>query len=456
VTAAAPRTPGPDPAVPHEVLGELGELGELLAIPSVSSDPAHADDVRAACAWVCARVVAAGGEAEVVGGGRLGAGRLGASRGRGAPLVVLYGHVDVQPPEPLDLWETPPFEPVVRDGWLHGRGATDDKGQFYVLLRAAVDLARAGELPVDVLVLADGEEEVGGTEAWRWLREHAAGANAAIVFDGPAESGEPELVLATRGLVAVDVAIETGAVDLHSGHYGGVALNAVNALLETLAAVLPRDGVLREELRVGVEAPSEEELASWARLDAGAGQLERRGARPLPGALDAYHARRWAEPSLDLNGILGGKPGRRNTSIPVRAQAELSLRLVPDQRVDEIGAAVERLLREAAPEGTTLDVSWDGVPPARVPAHDPVVRLATDALERALGAPPRLVRSGGTLPVVAAFAELGIPALLVPLGVPEGNQHAPNERLPLEALTRGLDVARELLLALADAPRRGD
>ena len=243
-------------------------------------------------------------------------------------------------------------------------------------------------------------------------------------------------MLATRGLLSVDVTVETGAVDLHSGHYGGVALNAVNALLETLAAVLPREGVLRDELRVGVEPPSQEELASWARLAPGAAQLERRGARPLPGALDAYHARRWAEPSLDLNGVLGGKPGRRNTSIPVRAQAELSLRLVPDQRVEEVGAVVERLLRDAAPAGATLGVRWEGVPPARVPAEHPAVRLAAAALERALGAPPRLVRSGGTMPVVAAFAELGIPALLVPLGVPEGNQHAPNERLPLEALPR--------------------
>ncbi|HZG35988.1 MAG TPA: M20/M25/M40 family metallo-hydrolase [Gaiellaceae bacterium] len=442
----------PEAHVPPD---HLRELCELLAIPSVSADPTHADDVRAACAWVCARVEAAGGEAEVAGGGHLGVGRLRASVGRGAPLVILYGHVDVQPPEPLHLWETPPFEAVVRDGWLHARGATDDKGQFYVLLRAALDLARAGELPVDVLVLADGEEEVGGAQAWHWLREHAAGADAAIAFDGPAESGEPELMLATRGLLSVDVTVETGAVDLHSGHYGGVALNAVNALLETLAAVLPREGVLRDELRVGVEPPSQEELASWARLAPGAAQLERRGARPLPVALDAYHARRWAEPSLDLNGVLGGKPGRRNTSIPVRAQAELSLRLVPDQRVEEVGAVVERLLRDAAPAGATLGVRWEGVPPARVPAEHPAVRLAAAALERALGAPPRLVRSGGTMPVVAAFAELGIPALLVPLGVPEGNQHAPNERLPLEALPRGLRVATELLRSLGGArPRR--
>jgi acetylornithine deacetylase/succinyl-diaminopimelate desuccinylase-like protein len=426
----------------------LAELGELLAIPSVSADPARRADVRAACEWACRRIEAAGGEAEVVAEGRLGVGRLGASHGGDPATLVLYGHVDVQPPEPLELWETLPFEATVRDGWLHARGATDDKGQFFVLLRAALELARAGELPVDVLVVADGEEEVGGTAAWAWLREHAGAAAAAIVFDGPAETGEPELVLATRGLLAVDVVLETGAVDLHSGHYGGVALNAVNALVETLAAVLPREGVLREELHVGVESPTANELQSWADLPAGARELERRGARPLPGALAAYHARRWAEPSLDLNGISGGKPGVRNTSIPVRAEAQLSLRLVPEQRVDEVAAAVERLLRDAAPAAASLDVRKEGVPPARVRADHPVVGRAAAAIERACGAPPRLVRSGGTLPVVAAFAELGIPAILVPLGVPEGNQHAPNERLPLEALPRGLRIARELLRSL--------
>ena len=178
-----------------------------------------------------------------------------------------------------------------------------------------------------------------------------------------------------------------------------------------------------------------------------------RGARPLRGALEAYDARRWAEPSLDLNGILGGKPGRRNTSIPVRAQAELSIRLVPDQDVATIGSAVERLLREAAPPGAEVDVRWEGVPAARVAGDHPAIRLALPALERAFGRTPRLVRSGGTLPVVAAFAELGLPALLVPLGSPEGDQHAPNERIRLDALAEGLAAARELLLALAALPR---
>lgn len=194
-------------------------------------------------------------------------------------------------------------------------------------------------------------------------------------------------------------------------------------------------------------APSAEERAGWPTGDA-AVELERRGARPLPGAFASYYDRRWAEPSLDLHGILGGKPGIRNTSIPVLASAELSVRLAPDQSVDVVGAAVAKLLREAAPSGATLDVSWEGVPPARMASDSRVVRLAVEALEGALGVRPRFVRSGGTLPVFAGLVELSVPTLLLGFGVPEGNQHAPNERLPLAALRRGIESARALLLAL--------
>jgi acetylornithine deacetylase/succinyl-diaminopimelate desuccinylase-like protein len=362
----------------------------------------------------------------------------------------------VQPPEPLELWESDPFVATVRDGWLYGRGATDDKGQFFMLLRAVAELAAEQSLPVNVLVLGDGEEEVGGTTAWTWLRDAARRVDTALVFDGPSDSGEPELVLATRGLVSVEVAVTTGEVDLHSGHYGGVALNAVNALVEALAEVLPREGVLPRELHAGVVQPSDDERARWSTAGDPAAELERRGARPLPGALGAYEDRRWAQPSLDLHGILGGKPGRRNTSIPVRASAELSVRLVPDQEVDEIGSAVERLLRRAAPPGATLEVAWDGVPPARIDPGAEVVRVAADALERGFGERPRLVRAGGTLPVFSALAELGIPPVLLGFGVPEGNQHAPNERLPLAALPRGIRAARAILIALGGLrPRAG-
>jgi acetylornithine deacetylase/succinyl-diaminopimelate desuccinylase-like protein len=399
--------------------------------------------------WVCRYVERLGGEAGVEAGGVLALGRVPASRGDGGvPTVLVYGHVDVQPPEPLELWETDPFTATVRDGWVHGRGATDDKGQFLMLLRAVAELARGGALPVDVLVLADGEEEVGGTSAWHVLRRHAGEVDAAVVFDGPSDGGGLELCLATRGLVGLELELETGDVDLHSGHYGGVALNAVNALVETLAAVLPRDGRLPEEIHVGVTPPPAEERVRWSTAADPAAELARRGSRPLPGALDDYEGRRWAEPSLDLHGILGGKPGRRNTSIPTRASAELSIRLVPDQRPEEVAAEAERLLRAAAPAGATLEIRTDGVPPARMSPDEPALRLAVEALERELGERPRFVRSGGTLPVLSELAALGIPTVLMGLGSPEGNQHAPNERLPLPALAHGLAAGKALLTAL--------
>jgi acetylornithine deacetylase/succinyl-diaminopimelate desuccinylase-like protein len=197
-----------------------------------------------------------------------------------------------------------------------------------------------------------------------------------------------------------------------------------------------------------VTAPSEEERSRWSTGD-GEEELRRRGARPLAGALDAYYERRWAEPSLDLHGILGGKPGRRNTSIPVEARAELSIRLVPDQSVEAVGAAAERLLRLAAPEGATVDVAWEGIPPARMASDGEIVQLAVEALDAAFGTPPRFVRAGGTLPVFSALAALGIPTLLLGFGVPEGNQHAPNERLPLATLPRGIAAGKALLRALA-------
>jgi acetylornithine deacetylase/succinyl-diaminopimelate desuccinylase-like protein len=425
----------------------LAELTELIAIPTVSADPARRGDVEAGARWVCRYVKRLGGVAAVEADGVLAVGRVPASRGGDAPTVLVYGHFDVQPPEPLELWETDPFTATIRDGWIHGRGATDDKGQFLMLLRAVSELVEAEALPVNVVVLGDGEEEVGGTSAWDALRERAGELDAAVVFDGPSDSGGLELFLATRGLLGIELAVTAGEVDLHSGHYGGVALNAVNALVQTLAGVLPQGGSVPEELRVGVSPPPAEERARWATAADPAAELARRGARPLPGALDRYEERRWAEPSLDLHGILGGKPGRRNTSIPMRAQAELSVRLVPDQRVEEVAAAAERLLRAAAPPGTTLELRWEGVPPARVSPDEPAVRLAVAALERAFGETPRFVRGGGSLPVFSALVELGIPTVLLGFGAPEGNQHAPNERLRLSALPRGVAAGKAILEA---------
>jgi acetylornithine deacetylase/succinyl-diaminopimelate desuccinylase-like protein len=427
----------------------LEELFEFLRIPSVSADPAHAEDVRRAGTWVCEFVRAAGGECEVVPGERhpLAVGEIRATNGGGhAPTVILYGHFDVQPPAPLDAWESPPFEPELRDGWIYGRGAADDKGNLYLLLKAAELLAREGGLPVNVRVVCDGEEESGGESVVDFLRADERGADACLIFDGPMPRIDlPSFEVGTRGLIYFHVRARTGERDLHSGLYGGAALNAIHALTASLAAVT----ALPDELRAGIVPPTEEELAAWRELDPGSEVLAEQGARPRDAAAaDEFYRRTFADAAVDVNGIRGGEPVLHKTVLPVEAEANVSIRLAPGQDVDEIGERFEGLLRAAAPPGTELAIERTAASRAGlVPADSVAVRLAQDAFERVLGRRPLLLRSGGTLPIVPALADKGIPAILSGFDVPEGNIHAPNERLLARYLPLGVAAARETLVA---------
>jgi acetylornithine deacetylase/succinyl-diaminopimelate desuccinylase-like protein len=432
----------------------LDELSEVLRIPSVSADPAHADDVRRAGEWVRDFVRGAGGEAELVDweGRPLALGELPASRdAAAAPTVLVYGHFDVQPPAPLEAWETPPFEPTVRDGWLYARGVADDKGQLYLLLKAAALLAAEGALPVNVRVACDGEEEIGGHSIVDYLAQDGRAADACVIFDSTMlRHGVPAFNVATRGLCYFHLRVRTGERDLHSGLYGGAALNAVHALMETLTAVLPRAGRLPEALREGVAQPTDEEVAAFAELLPGAEVLAEEGARPSdPAAADEFYLRTWAEPSVDVNGIEGGSPQLQKTVLPVQAEANVSIRLAPGQDVDTIAAAMTRLLREAVPAGADLELElWSSAPPGLVPPDSPAVRLAQDAFERAVGARPRLIRSGGTLPIVPALSDAGIPTILTGFAF-QSNIHSPNERLLLEYIPLGVAAARELFVSFA-------
>jgi acetylornithine deacetylase/succinyl-diaminopimelate desuccinylase-like protein len=428
----------------------LDELSEFLRIPSVSADPAHAEDVVRAGEWVCDFVRRAGGDAELVrrDGRPLALGEIPASSGASdAPTVLAYGHFDVQPPAPLEQWESPPFEPTIRDEWLYARGVVDDKGQLYLLLKAAALLAAEGALPVNVRIACDGEEEVGGRTIVDFLHEDERGADACVIFDASMERRDlPLFNIGTRGLVPFDIVVRTGERDLHSGLFGNAALNATHALLQMLSAILPREGRLPEPLRAGIEPPSPEERAAWAELTPGADLLATQGAVPYDdAAADEFYLRTLAEPAVDVNGILGGKPGLRNTTIPVRAEANLTLRLAPGQDVETIRAAGERLLREAAPEAADVELqSEDSAPPGYVSPHEPAVQLALGAFERVLGRRPLLVRSGGTLPIVPALAERGIPTVLTGFGLPDSNIHSPNERLLVDYVPLGVEVAKEL------------
>ena len=433
----------------------LDELSEWLRIPSVSADPAHANDVRRAGEWVCEFVRAAGGECELVPTDThpLAVGEIPASSGAGdAPTVLLYGHFDVQPPAPLDLWDSDPFEPEIRDGHLYARGAVDDKGNAYLLLKAARLLAEEGELPVNVRVTFDGEEEIGGHSIVDFLAADERGPDACLIFDsGMTREDVPSFDLGVRGLVYFHVTLRSGDADLHSGMFGGAALNAVHALMRTLEAVV----ALPEELRAGVIPPTAEEIASWEELDPGASVLAAAGAKPMDGpAADDFYARTFGAPAVDVNGFLGGEPVLQKTVLPVSAQANVSIRLAPGQDVEQISAAFERLLRDAAPEGAELEVvRRSSAPAGLIPPDAPAVRIAQDAFERALGRRPLLLRTGGTIPLVPALADKGIPTVLTGFALPGANVHSPNERLLARYIPLGVAAARETLLAFGDLPR---
>ena len=432
------------------------ELAELIAIPSVSADSAHTGDVVAAAEWV-AQKIRDSGTAELVpwqGGRPLVVGEILASeRSESAPTVLCYAHFDVQPPDPLDLWESPPFELTRRRGRLFGRGVADDKGNLYVLVEAARQLAAEGTLPVNVRLAFDGEEEVGGDSIVEWLEQDRRGADAALILDGAMVRHDlPQFYVGVRGMLYFHVRVRTGTTDMHSGMYGGAALNAIQALMQALSGVVAGpDGRLPEPLREGITPPAEEELHAWAELPPGAESLAQFGAAPIVrGAADELYLRTFADASLDVNGIAGGSPDLVKTVLPVEARANVSIRLAPAQDPERIEAEFERLLREHLPEGAELEIEVrNRARPAVTASDSPVVELVADAFESAVGARPLLVRSGGTLPIYAGLVARGLPTLATGFGIEsEANVHAPNENVPDDAIAVGVETMREVFLRL--------
>ena len=433
----------------------MRELSEFLRIQSISADSERKADVRRAAEWVADAVRRAGGDAELVETETfpLVVGEVRASGGGDAPTVLCYGHFDVQPAGPADEWYTDPFEPEVRDGWLYGRGVADDKGQLWALLKATEELAAAHELPVNVRFVCDGEEETGGHQVVDFIEADERSADAAVIFDSAMlRPGAPVFHVATRGMIYFHVRVRTGERDLHSGVFGGAALSSTDALMQTLRAVLPcGNGLLPEPLRAGVAAPSDEEVHAWGELAPGSELLEEGGARPSdPTAADEFYARTWAEPSVTINGFVGGEPLLQKTVLPVCAEANVSIRLAPGQQPDEIAPVFERLLREAAPAGTDVEVErWSSAAPGLIQSDTPAIRLAQDAFERVVGARPLLVRVGGSLPIVPALAEKGIPTVITGFDLPEGNIHSPNERLRIDHIPLAVDAGKELFRSFA-------
>ena len=432
------------------------QLADFISIPSVSADAGHAADIVAAGEWVAGHIRRTGGTAELVPWGTrpLVIGEVAASaQAESAPTVLCYAHFDVQPPDPLDLWESPPFELTQRDGRLYARGVADDKGNMFVLVEAVRQLAEEGALPVNVRFAFDGEEEVGGDSIEKWVDADDGPAHAALILDGGMiRRGQPAFMVGVRGMVYLHLRVRTGTTDMHSGMFGLAALNANHALMTALSAVLPgADGRLRDELRVGVARPSAEELDAWARLPSGAVQLADMGATPIvPGADAEFYDRTFADTSLDVNGITSGSPDLVKTVLPVEARANVSLRLAPGQDPETIRAAFERLVREALPVGAELEIILrNSARPALTPTDSDAIRLASDAFEQTVGARPSLVRSGGTLPIYASLVDRGLPTFATGFGIEnECNVHAPNENVPADTVELGLATMREVFTRL--------
>jgi acetylornithine deacetylase/succinyl-diaminopimelate desuccinylase-like protein len=432
----------------------LEDLLDWLRIPSISTGGGRPEDLRRAAEWVLERVDAAGGTTELVtgDGNPLAYGELRANRA-GAPTVLIYGHYDVQSVGDPAAWRVPPFEPEVRDGRIWARGASDDKGNFWPLLAAALDLARQDELPVDVRVVVEGEEEAGSGLVTEWVRADDGPADVAVVFDsGMADERTPAITVGLRGMVMAQVTVRTGRRDLHSGIYGGSVRNAVHVLHGMLAAVVPGpDGTLRPELRQGVAEPAPAERESWARLKPGDEVIAEVGGTPLgPDAGARYYERNGADASLDVNEFVAGEP---RTVVPSTARATVSIRLAPGQTPAVVGPALERLLREAAPDDVEVTFDAEIAEPALFPVDSAAMRLAAEAIERGTGMAPAFVRTGGSIPIVAEFARKDITTVVSGFALPDDDIHAPNESYRVESLRLGEAASRELYAALARLPR---
>ena len=436
------------------------ELDEFLRIPSVSADSDRDGDTRRAAEWVGDQLRRAGLDTELVAtpGHPVVVGEW-RGAGPGAPTVLVYGHYDVQPPEPLELWETPPFEPDVRDGRIYARGAADDKGQLFLHLKALeAHLAIRGRLPVNLVVLAEGEEEVGSPNLVPFVREHRErlATDTVVISDSSMYApGLPSLLYSLRGLAYFEIHASGPSSDLHSGAYGGAAPNPANALARLVASLHDDDGrIAIEGFHDDVATPAEETLAGIRALpfDAEA-YAEEIGTTPSGGE-DGYTPleRLWTRPSCDVNGLLSGYVGEgAKTVLPSRAMAKVSMRLVPNQSPERVATLLREHIAAHAPDGVDFSlVELHGGRPWLASVDGPHFEAAARALERSFGVAPVLAGEGGTIPIVVEFEEiLGANPLLVGFALPGANMHAPNEWFATECFEKGIETLIHLYDELA-------
>ena len=430
----------------------LSELMEFLRIPSVSTAPEHAEDVKRCAGWVKAHL-------EGIGLQKV---EIHPTKGHpivyaehcphpDKPTVLLYGHYDVQPPEPLEQWVSPPFEPEVRDDKIFARGATDDKGQLFAHFKGIEALlATQGELPINVKMVIEGEEEVGSVHLEEWIQAHVEmlATDSVVISDSSMFApGLPSITYGLRGLMYCEVSVTGPGHDLHSGMYGGAVPNPINVLATMIGKLTDEHGkILVDGFYDDIEPLTDEERAQFAALPhtdegflkevAGVGLHGEEGFTTLE--------RIWARPTLDCNGILGGFTGKgAKTVIASTASAKISCRLVPGQKSADIGAKVESYLRKVAPDYVKVDFHLHhGGEPIVGKLDNPTVQAAQRAQRRAWDVDPVAIRSGGSIPVVATFGDvLGAPVVLIGLGLADDRLHSPNEKFDLTNFYHGISTS---------------
>jgi acetylornithine deacetylase/succinyl-diaminopimelate desuccinylase-like protein len=429
----------------------LDELTEFLRIPSISTLPEHKDDVARAAQFVADNLKLAGLEnIEVIRTGKHPLVYADWLHAPGKPIVLCYGHYDVQPPDPLELWKSPPFEPSIRDGNIYARGACDDKGQMYMHIKAveALRAVSGGKLPVNIKFLIEGEEEVGGESISKYLPKHRERLKADVALISDTElfaDGVPTLCIGLRGLVYLEIEATGPARDLHSGMYGGAAPNATYGLIELLSKAKDADGRIQiPGIYDDVVPPDPAEIESWNRLQFSEEQFlkDEVGSTELIGEPDQpVLARVWARPSFEVHGIAGGfTAAGAKTVIPAKATAKVSMRLVPKQDPQRVLTAIKRWVKENTPKGIHTDVRVLSASPAiSVNPNHGAIQIAANAFSEMLGKPTVFIRSGGSIPIVGEFARhLGIPTILMGFGLPDDGLHSPNEKYRISNYYQGI------------------
>jgi len=427
----------------------LEELKAFLAIPSISALPEHAADVRRCAEWTAeemrriglknVRLISTPGN-PVVYGDWLDA--------PGAPTILFYGHYDVQPVDPLNLWESPPFQATIRDGEIYARGSADDKGQVFMHFKAVeAHLKQTGKLPVNIKFILEGEEEVGSVNLDEFVRahKHELKADVVVISDSPMfDRGVPSICYGLRGLVYFQIDLRGSSTDLHSGSFGGAVANPAFVLAQMIAQMKDRGGRIKIPGFYDDVVPlRSEEREAWAKLPFNEKKYRKDFGIPrLFGESDYTTLERtWARPTLEVNGLLSGFTGEgAKTVLPAVAMAKISMRLVPNQHPDKIADLFEAYVKKIAPKTVELKATrMHGGKPWMTSFDNPYVQAAGRAIERGFGKAPIFTREGGSIPVVSTFQEeLGVPSVLFGVGLPDENAHAPNEKLDVANFHNGI------------------